>query len=111
MVRLAVVLDRDLGIGADDLAAAWDADDEARRLGPAEVEPAGAGVFQPGVVELVTIPLAVNLASGALYDLLKRLLTKLRGAGKASCEELEIVEVTTASGDRLVVVRSRRQGR
>jgi hypothetical protein len=111
MVRLAVVLDRDLGIGVDALAAAWDADDEARHLGPAEVEPAGAGVFQPGLIELVAIPLAVNVASGALYDLLKRLITKLRGAGKASSEELEIVEVETASGHRLIVVRSRQQGR
>jgi hypothetical protein len=110
MVRLAVVLDRDLAIGVDALAAAWDADDEARHLGPAEVEPAAAGVFVPGVVELVAIPLAVNLASGVLYDILKRLIAKVQGPGKASSEELEIAEVTTGSGDRLVVVRARRQG-
>jgi hypothetical protein len=111
MVRLAVALDRDLGIGVAALAAAWDADDEARRLGPAQVEPSGAGIFLPGVVELVAIPLAVNVANGALYDLLKCLITKLRDAGKVSSEELEVAEFTTASGDRLVVVRSRRQSR
>ena len=48
MVRLAVALDPDLGIGADALAASWDADEGARSLGQAEVEPAGTGVFLPG---------------------------------------------------------------
>jgi len=104
-----VVLDRDLGIGVHALGTAWDANDEAHRLGPAEVESAGAGVFQPGIVELLAIPLAVNVASPALYDLLKRLITKLRGAAKVSSEELEVAEVTTSSGGRLVVIRSLRQ--
>jgi hypothetical protein len=61
MVRLAVAPDPQLGIGVTALAPCWDADDEARNLGQAEVESASADIFLPGVVELVAIPVAVNV--------------------------------------------------
>ena len=94
-VRLAVALDPDLGIGVDALAASWDADDEARRL-PRLGSSLGGWRLLAGVVELVAVPLVVNVASGALYDILKRLIAKLGGTVTDSSEEFEVAEVVTA---------------
>jgi len=43
------------------------------------------------------VPLVVNVASGALYDILKRLIAKLGGTVTDSSEEFEVAEVVTAS--------------
>jgi hypothetical protein len=91
-VRLAVALDPDLGIGVDALAASWDADDEARRLAWLGSSLGGWRLLA-GVVELVAVPLVVNVTSGALYDILKRLIAKLGGTVTDSSEELEVAEV------------------
>jgi DivIVA domain-containing protein len=73
------------GIAPGALADAWNADREASAAGRARAEAAGGPDFFPGLVELfpglvglVVIPLAVNLASGAGHDLLKRLILSLR---------------------------------
>ena len=82
MDRLFVVVAPDTGIAPGALAAAWNADGEASAAGMARVEAAGGRDFFPGLVELVVIPLAVNLASSAGYDLLKGLIARLRPAGR-----------------------------
>jgi hypothetical protein len=58
------------------------------------------------------IPGAVNLATSALYDLVGRVIRRSRPDRGELLElelELELVETTTALGDRVVVVRSRRE--
>ena len=72
MPWLALAVDPALEIGAAELVAAWEADEEARRLGSAGVEAAGRDMLLPGIAELVVIPLAVDIGGGALYDLVKR---------------------------------------
>ncbi len=59
----------------------------------------------PGLVELVVIPLAVNLASNVLYDLVRRLVRRAQPAD-GERTELEVTEITTGRDDRVVVVRS-----
>jgi hypothetical protein len=54
------------------------------------------------------IPGAVNLATSALYDLVGRVVRRSR-PDRGELLELELVETTTALGDRVVVVRSRRE--
>jgi hypothetical protein len=106
MKRLVVVLDPGVAVSAAELAAAWDADQEARAAGSATVETAKPGDFF-GVLELVVIPLAVNVASSGITAIVGRLMAKLRPAQPGQ-PDLEIAEMTGADGDHVVIVRSRR---
>ena len=77
MTRLLVAVEPGAGIAPGALAEAWNADGEASAAGTARAEAAGGRDFFSGL-ELVVIPLAVNLASSASYDLLKGLISRLR---------------------------------
>jgi hypothetical protein len=111
MPRLTLAMDPELEVDAAAFVAAWDADEEARRLGQAELEEARREALLPGIVELVVIPLLVNVGGSVLQDVVKRLVGKVRGLRHPPGDEFEVAELTTASGDRLVVVRSRRWDR
>jgi hypothetical protein len=102
-----VVVDPNVGITAADFVALWDADDQARAVGPAVVRPVSAGQYLPGLVELVAVPLAVNLVSNVLYDVVVRLIQRRR-RGSALTSEVEVVQTMTGEGDQVVVVRVRR---
>ncbi|GAA0913069.1 hypothetical protein GCM10009557_86940 [Virgisporangium ochraceum] len=108
MDRLLVAVDSAVGVRAEDLAAVWRDDPEAAAVGPASVGDGGSGgrVFVPGLVELVVVPLAVNLASTALYELVRRLVVR-SSAQPAPVLDLELIESTTPNGDRVLVVRTR----
>jgi hypothetical protein len=120
MDRLVVAIDPAVGVGAGDLSLAWAADEEARGLGEASVEGSAPGQFLPGLVELVVVPLVVNVASEVLSTLVRRVLDRVRrgqadsGASPADGVNLVpggapadvVVEVSeTAPGQRVVVVR------
>jgi hypothetical protein len=104
MGRLLVAVDPGAGIVPGELAEAWNADGEASAAGTARVEAARERDFFPGLVELVVIPLVVNLASSAGYDLLKGLVARLRRRQK-DAPPLEVAEVPVGSGDVVIVVR------
>jgi hypothetical protein len=103
MGRLVVVVDSLVGVSAGELAGAWGADGEASAAGVASVDAPVPGDFL-GVVELVVVPLAVNLASSAATALVGRLVARLRRAGPGD-PGLEITETVSPGGDRVVVVR------
>ena len=105
MARLVVAVDPDAGIAPGALAEAWNGDSETSATGPARVDTVGGYDFFPGLVELIVIPLAVNLASSAAYDLLKGLVTRLR-RGQDDGPPLEIVKTPTGGGDVVIVVRA-----
>ena len=104
MARLLIMLDPGAGVKPADVAAAWNADDEASAAGLARAETASGSEYLPGVMELIAIPLAVNLASSAVYALVRKLVTRLR-LQREEDPGLEMTEVTIRDGDRLVVVR------
>ncbi|MGQ0775510.1 MAG: hypothetical protein ACT4NY_13985 [Pseudonocardiales bacterium] len=104
MGRVLVGLDPALGMSPAELAASWDADERARTRAAAEQEAAPSGEFFPGLLELVVLPVAVNLASSVLYGLVKQVIHRARPEQRERCE-LELLETTTALGDRLLVVR------
>jgi hypothetical protein len=105
MGRLMMVVERNAGVSALDLALAWDGDAEARALGVAVVEaPPTSGTFGVDIGTLVVIPLAVNVATTAITVLVGRLVSRLRPerAGELS------VEVSVGPGDEgdvVVIVR------
>lgn len=103
MGRVLVGLDPALGMSATELAAGWGAEERARARSAAEQEAVPSGEFFPGLVELVVLPVAVNLASSVLYDLVKRIIRRARPEPPER-GELELLETTTR-GDRLLVVR------
>jgi hypothetical protein len=129
-----VAVDPDVGVAAIELAQSWNQDIDARACGVAGVESPGPGVFLPlEVLEWVAVPLAVNLASDALYELVSRLVARARdnrpnmsepdrvdqpeqsqqqGASESVDEtvvepEVEVIEHLMGS-DRVMVVRLRR---
>jgi hypothetical protein len=104
--RVAIALDPDLGVAPAAFVAAWAQDAQARAVGVAEVGITGNGTaFVPGLLELVIIPLVVNLGSNGLYDLVKRLVTS---QSTTAVSEIETTEIVIAQGDRVIVVRTRR---
>jgi hypothetical protein len=106
MGRLIVVLDPGVVVTPADLATAWESDEETRAVGTATVETAAPGDFF-GVLELVVVPLAVNLATNVITVLVGKLMAKLRPE-RPHQPDLEIAEMTRDNGDRIVVVRLHR---
>jgi hypothetical protein len=104
--RLVIVLDPGVAVSPAGLAAAWDEDEQARAAGPASVENSARGDFLPDVLTLVAIPLAVNVASTAVTAMVTRLVARLRD-DRPDQPEIEVAELTSADGDRVVVVRLR----
>jgi hypothetical protein len=102
-----VALDESASVEAASFVAAWCQDDEAQRVGGSAVlVPVPGALFLPGVVELIAIPLVVNLGSSALYDLVRRLLARSRRPGEHEGGELEVTETLGADGERLLVIRA-----
>jgi hypothetical protein len=106
MGRLVIALGTDVGVSPSQLALAWDNDEEARSVGKASVDSPAQGMFLADILALVVIPLLVNVGSSAAYALVERLVLKARHPGPDR-PELELLEVTAASGDRILVVRVR----
>lgn len=104
MGRVLVGLDPALQMSPADLATGWGADEQARAHGAVEQDAAPSGEFFPGLLELVVLPVAVNLASSLLYSLVKRVIRRARPEPRGH-DELELLETTTTRGDRLLVVR------
>ena len=108
--RLVMAVDRAVGVSPAEVAAAWDAHDEAREAGLATVEAPRPGAYLGDVLALVVIPLAVNLASSAACALAHRVIAGLRPARPGS-GDLEVVAATGGDGELVVVVRIARSGR
>ena len=103
---MLIALDPAVAVDPAELAAAWDADAQARAMGSAAVEAPARGEFLPDVLTLVAIPVGVNLASTAITAMVGRLVARLRDT-RPDQPEVEIAELTSADGDRVVVVRLR----
>jgi hypothetical protein len=106
MARVLVLVDPDVGVSPAELVNAW-ASDPPSAGGQVVVEPAQGRVMLPGVLELLVLPVAVNLASSALYDLVRSWVGRARGPAKP-VEDFETAESTDAQGNRVVVIRRRR---
>ncbi|GAA1575666.1 hypothetical protein GCM10009827_116880 [Dactylosporangium maewongense] len=107
MGRLLVAVDPAVGVAPGELAAQWGVGEETAALGVAQVEKAVNGTMVPGLLELVVVPLAVNLASSLLYDVVRRLIVRSQPAVDVAEIQLEMTD--TPSGDRVMVVRLRRE--
>jgi hypothetical protein len=102
--RILIALDADVGLSPSELVAAWDGDAEASALGIAELDASPRDTFFPDIVALVVIPLIVNLASSAVYDHIRRVVSKARRSEPEN-HSLELIELTSSDGDRILIVR------
>ena len=92
---MLIALDPGVQVSPGELAAAWDADEQPRTLGPAAVEaPPARGEFLPDVLTLVAIPVGVNLASTAITAVVGRLVARLRNT-RPDPPEIEVAELTS----------------
>ncbi|WP_089158127.1 hypothetical protein [Micromonospora sp. NBS 11-29] len=107
MNHTVVAVDASVGVSAAAFVKAWNEEPDAAEAGPAELAHVPPGSFLPGVTELVVVPLAVNLAAAVVYDLVRRVLR--RAGTRREVSEVEVVEFTSADGDRVVVARARRE--
>jgi hypothetical protein len=100
----SVYLAPELGIRPQDFAAAWNETPECRDQGAARLEAAASAQYTDPMLAwaatMVVLPLVVNLASSALYDLIRKALAR-RGVQK----RVEITEITRPDGSRLLVVK------
>lgn len=101
MGRVVIVVAPGTGFAPGAMAAAWNGDGEASAVGTAGLEAARGDVFFPGLVELVVVPLAVNLASSAAYDLVKKLAARLRPAG---AQESRVERGEAGAGEDVIIV-------
>lgn len=103
-----LVLDPDLGVGAGRFAAAWNERPACRQQATAQVAADAAKGYDPlgaELVLLIAVPLLVNLASNALYDLIKEALL---GAGVR--RRTRIVSERRPDGSELIVVTVEEEG-
>jgi hypothetical protein len=110
MERMLLALDPAVGVSPESFAAAWEADEEARRLGPVGMEAAPGQQFIPGLIELIVIPMVVGVSTDVLTDLIRRLVRRRQPPQFDDLEyddpKLEVAE-TMSRGDRILVVRLR----
>ena len=102
-----MAVDPSVGVGADAFVVAWADEPDADAAGAPRVEHVPEGTLLPGLTELVVVPLAVNLAAAVVYDVVRRVLR--RAGVRREVSEVEVVEFTSANGDRVVVARARRE--
>jgi hypothetical protein len=97
--QVQLIFDPALEVDARAVAALWAADPEAAAVmsGRPEVRREKPATYLPEVMELVVIPLAVNVASTVLIDIATRLFRKYRPEGGADVKE---VEFARQDGDR-----------
>jgi hypothetical protein len=105
-VRVQVQLEFDpaLKVDANEIAQLWAEDPEASKLlgGPPIVRRERVDSYDlPTVIELVVIPLAVNVASTVLIDLATRLYGKYRPGHRADVKAVELAE----EGQRALIVK------
>lgn len=101
MEQVLLVFDPALEVDVAAMAAEWAADAEVAPYlaGAPVVRRDGATTFHLDLMELVVIPLAVNVASTVLIDIAQRLVKKARGTGDAAAT----VE-PGPGGERVVIV-------
>ena len=78
-MQYQIALSPELGLSPEDFVAGWNETPECRAAAVAHIEEAAGAQYDPllaGAAVAVLGSLALNVASNALYDLIKSVLTK-----------------------------------
>ena len=107
-MEIQLALDPSLAVAPDQFAATWNEDPACRRVAAAQAQPGPVGTFDPLAVSMLTllvVPLAVGLATNALYDLIKDVLVK-QGVHRRT----QIIRQRLPDGSELLVITIDEQG-
>jgi hypothetical protein len=102
-VDYQIALSPELGLSPEDFVAGWNETPECNAVAVAHMEEAASTQYDPlliGGAAAVLGGVAINLASNALYDLIKSVLVK-RGVR----QQVEIVHMDQPDGNRLLVIK------
>ena len=99
--ELHLVAAPELGLSAEELAAAWNASPQARALAQARVDEQPSAQFGPEVAS-VLLSVGTSLALGLVGDILYDLLTSKWGKPGAP-KEIELAHVELGGGVYLVI--------
>jgi len=100
-----IVLSPDFGISPEEFAHAWNETSQARAIAEARLVESKGTQFDPALVAGILIGVATNVASSALYDLIKEVIRRLQDRQSAHPRtHTHIEELHKPDGTRLVVV-------
>jgi hypothetical protein len=97
-----IALSPELGLNPDDFVAAWNDEAECRAVAEARLDEPDSAQYDPLLTGAMAVlgSVAVGLATNALYDLIKGVLTK-RGISRRT----EILQMEQPDGTCLLVIR------
>lgn len=100
-----IVLSPDFGIPPEEFARAWNETAQARAIAEARLVESKGTQFDPTLVAGILIGVATNVASSALYDLIKEVIRRLQDRQSTHPRtHTHIEELNKPDGTRLVVV-------
>lgn len=104
-MEIFISLSSDLKIKSDALMSAWNSDDDCRSLSFARVPSSEIDQFEldPAMINSILISVASGIASNIIYDLLKRLISKL-----SSNSEVEFVSKENQNKSVIILVTSKK---
>lgn len=102
-----IVLAPDLDVSAADFAAAWNADEQTNIVAQAHVASSATKTYDPELINSIVIGVLSSLATSALYDLIKHVLTEMIEPRKVP-QSIEIQQIDQPDGTRLLIVKRKR---
>ena len=99
-----IILSPDLGISAEEFAAAWNATTETHDIAEAHLATPKGAQFDPTLIVTIIISVTTGVAANAIYEQIKKLLEKRKGH-----KHTHIERTTKRDGtERLIVDMTRR---
>ena len=98
-----IALPPELGLSSEEFVAGWNEDQECRAVAQAGLAEPTSKHFDPTLATATLAVLgsvALNVASNAIYDLIKHILIK-----KGVRQDVEIMQLDQPDGRRLLVVK------
>ena|SRR2546426_388671 len=97
-----IVLTPDIGLSPTEFVASWNEEEECRTVAVARLVPPASQQYDFSLFADILLGLVMNIASSALYDLIKKALVK-RGA---TSKHIHIEALQKPDGTRFLVVDS-----
>src|SRR5947209_1457894 len=102
MENYYIALSPDIGLSPTEFVEVWNEEEECRAVAIARLVPPASQQYDFNLFADVLLALAMNVASSALYDLIKKALTKRRTPSK----HIHIEALQKPDGTRFLVVDS-----
>lgn len=102
-MQYQIVLPPEIRVSAEAFADAWNADEQSSVVAAARVEYPVAKSYDVDLFNTIMIGVFANLATSALYDLVKHVLTRMLDQ-PAATQRIEVQQIDQPDGTHLLVV-------